>query len=104
MKIVLERTHKERLRSNDLVECTTLNQKSKGISSFRDTQTLAVYLFSPRGYAYRKSNAGMYQLNPRVFLNAAVKGKRRTKATVRTTDAGAQIELVIKGVKNFRRK
>jgi len=102
--IVLEKNQKERLRSNDLIDTTTAKQKARGITSFVDVLTGASYLFSPSGYAYRKSDAGTYQLNPRVVLNASTKGKRTTKATVRTTDSGAQVELVLKGVRSFRNR
>lgn len=102
MNLTLENKHKERLRSNGLNETTSSTQKSNGRISFKDPQTNATYIFSPKGYAWRKSSAGTYQLNPRFFLSAAVKGKRKTRATVRTTDVGAQVELVLKGVKSFR--
>lgn len=101
--ITLDKKQKERLRSKGLIEITNPNQSRRGISSFSDPVTLSQYLFSPCGFAYRRSQAGLYQLNPRFFLSASYKG-RRTKATVKTTDSGAQVELVLRGVRNFRKK
>jgi len=104
MKVTLQKNQKDRLRSAGLVNVTTTKQSVRGITAFRDPITGALYLFSPRGYAYRRSDAGTYQLNPRFNLSASKQAERLTRATVRTTDAGAQTELVLKGVKNFRRK
>ena len=99
MKISLQKTQKERLRNAGLI---TVSQSRRGITTYFDPITGAQYKFSTRGYAYRKSDAGTYQLNPRFKLAAAPKGKRRTSATVRTNDAGALTELVLRGVRNFR--
>jgi hypothetical protein len=71
---------------------------------YEDPITGAKYLFSPRGYAYRRSNAGLYQLNPRFKMSVSAKTEATTKATVRTTNAGAQTELVLKGVRSFRNR
>ena len=104
MKTILEKKQKERLRSAGLVNITNTRQASRGITAYRDPVTGAEYLFSPRGWAYRRSIAGLYQLNPRVFLTASKKSGRTTQASVKTTDAGAQTELVLKGVKSFRNR
>jgi len=104
MKITLEKTQKERLRSAGLINVTNAKQKARGITAFIDPVSGAEYLFSPRGYAYRRSYAGLYQLNPRFSLNASKKTGRTTKATVRTNDSGAQTELVLKGVRSFRNR
>lgn len=104
MRTTLKSNQKDRLRNAGLVTVTTTSQTKRGIVSFLDPITNAEYLLSPRGYAYRKSYAGMYQLNPRGIMKASPKNKRSTRATLRTTDLGAQTELVLKGVRSFRNR
>lgn len=102
MKVLLDKNHRSRLINAGLIEVTTPSQATRGYSSYRDPETGSRYTFSPRGYAWRRTTAGTYQLNPRFYVPGNYHGNKAVKATVRTNDAGALLEMVLHGVENFR--
>lgn len=102
MTIELTATNRERLRSLGLINVTTASQSARGYYAYADPETGAHYIFSPRGYVYRRSAAGTYQLNPRFSVRGNGFGTKTVSATVRTNDAGALTEIAAKGVRSYR--
>lgn len=102
MKIVLDENQRARINGLGLVNATSKSQRNRGYRAYVDPQTGAKYIFSPRGYLWRRSTAGTYQLNPRFTVPGAFLGRKVVSATVRTNDAGALTEILVNGVKNFR--
>lgn len=98
MKVELTQHQVAKLKSAGLVQVAGY----KGYTAFLDPQTRAKYTFSPRGYAWRRSDAGTYQLNPRFKVAGNALQTKEVSATVRTNDSGALVEMVLHGVENFR--
>jgi hypothetical protein len=100
--IKLEVHNHERLVRLGLVKTTTSRQESLGFERYTDPVTGSIYLFSPRGYCYRRTKAGTYQVNPRFKVKGNYNGSKAVSATVRTNDPGALTEIAVRAVKNDR--
>jgi hypothetical protein len=100
--INLNAVQKERLSRLGLIKTTTTSQSLRGYEQFFDPKTGAKYTFSPRGYVWRTSAAGTYQVNPRIYMKGSFNGAKVVSATLRTTEPGALTELAVRSVKNFR--
>jgi hypothetical protein len=100
--INLNAVQKERLSRLGLIKITTTLQSLRGYEQYLDPITSAKYTFSPRGYVWRTSQAGTYQVNPRFYVKGNYNGAKRVSATVRTNEAGALTEIAVRSVKNFR--
>lgn len=103
MKIALNNNQRNRLSNLGLTNVTTKAKRKRGYRSFIDPTTGAKYVFSPRGYLWRRSEAGTYQLNPRFTVPGSFTGNKVVSATVRTTDTGALLEILVNGVRNWRK-
>lgn len=100
--IQLTQANHERLQRLGLVRATSPRQAALGFERYNDPITGTLYLFSPRGYCYRRTAAGTYQINPRFRVPGNYNGGRSVLATVRTNDSGALTEFAVKAVKNYR--
>jgi hypothetical protein len=84
-----------------LIEITTNDQRDRGFRRFIDTESGAKYSFSPRGYVWRTTPAGTYQVNPR-FLVPTDNATIDVKATVRTNSSKALLKMATAGIRNYR--
>jgi len=100
--IKLEVHNHERLVRLGLVRTTTTRQASLGFERYTDPLTSSTYIFSPRGYCYRRTAAGTYQINPRFRVPGNYNGSKGVLATVRTNEPSALTEFAVKAVKNYR--
>jgi len=100
--ITLNAVQKERLNRLGLVKITSTAQSLRGYEQYLDPQTGAKYTFSPRGYVWRTSKAGTYQVNPRFKVKGNYNGAKSVSATVRTNEPGALTEIAVRSVKLFR--
>lgn len=100
--INLNSVQRERLSRLGLTKVTTASQSLRGYEQYLDPITGAKYTFSPRGYVWRTSTAGTYQVNPRFRVKGNFNGVKSVSATVRTNEPGALTEIAVRSVKNFR--
>lgn len=102
IKIELSYSQTRALESMNLIEITTDRQRDAGFRRFLDTLTAAKYSFSPRGYVWRTTVAGTYQVNPR-FKVPTDDATVDVRATVRTNASKALVRMAVAGIRNYRK-
>lgn len=91
-----------------LENITTDRQKKNGTMMFFDNKTGSKYGIYKSGYIRRQNNERLYQLNQRpatIISRETINGHKYTFSTKDITlvhDFDQQLEILIKGVKNYR--